>query len=166
MINRLKNTLNYEYFKFQMLYVTIMVDMDLPEKYVETSFVPRFRDSDSMGHVNNSIFSVYIETSRFEWMKSLKEQGVTDWMSFILARVEIDFKAPILLSDKISVIMWVSRIGNKSWDFEYRIINQERTKIFAKIRSVQVGYDYENNGSKVLSSSVLEQLKLLFNNHY
>ncbi|MCE7733948.1 MAG: acyl-CoA thioesterase [Candidatus Heimdallarchaeota archaeon] len=142
-----------------------MSTIDLPEKYAETSFVPRFRDSDSMGHVNNSIFSVYIETSRFEWMKSLKEQGVTDWMSFILARVEIDFVAPILLSDKISVVMWVGKIGNKSWDFNYRIINQARTKLFAKIRSVQVGYDYDQNSSKVLSSSVVEQLNLLHNNN-
>lgn len=142
-----------------------MQDIDLPEKYTETSLVPRFRDSDSMGHVNNSIFSVYIETSRFEWMKSLKEQGVTDWMSFILARVEIDFVAPILLSDKISVVMWVSRIGNKSWDFQYKIMNQSRTKLFANIRSVQVGYDYDQNSSKVLSSSVVEQLNLLYNNN-
>ena len=126
--------------------------------------MPRFRDVDSMGHVINSVFSTYIESSRFEWMKSLQAQGVIDWMDLILARVEIDFIAPILLSDKISVIMWVSRIGNKSWDFEYRIINQERTKIFARIKSVQVGYDYEQKSSRLLSRTVLEHLKLIHNN--
>lgn len=91
-----------------------MTNFDLPEKKFEISFTPRFRDSDGMGHVNNSIFSVYIETCRFEWMKSLQEQGVDDWMSFILARVEIDFLAPIMLNDKITVAMWVGKIGNKS----------------------------------------------------
>ncbi|MHA2100229.1 MAG: acyl-CoA thioesterase, partial [Candidatus Kariarchaeaceae archaeon] len=140
-----------------------MSDFGLPKKYFETSFTPRFRDSDGMGHVNNSIFSVYIETARFEWMKSLKEKGIPDWMSFILARVEIDFLAPILLSDKITVAMWVSKIGTKSWDFQYQIMNQAKSQLFAKIRSIQVGYDYEQNHSKVISETVLEQLNLLYN---
>jgi acyl-CoA thioesterase FadM len=69
-----------------------------------------------------------------------------------------------MLSDKITVIMWVGNIGNKSWDFNYRIMNQERTKLFAKIRSVQVGYDYQSNRSKTLSKNIVKELNLLYNN--
>lgn len=140
-----------------------MSTIDLPENYFLTSFVPRFRDADSMGHVNNSVFSTYIENSRFEWMKSLQEKGVQKWMGFILARAEIDFLAPINLEDKISVVMWVSKIGNKSWDFSYLIINQDRTKIFAKIRSIQVGYNYQENKTEPLNEVVREQLNILYN---
>ncbi|MEO5575331.1 MAG: thioesterase family protein, partial [Gaiellaceae bacterium] len=47
----------------------------------------RFRDCDAMGHVNNAVYSTYLEEARI---------GVLgDLISFILARVEIDFRSEL-----------------------------------------------------------------------
>ena len=47
----------------------------------------RFRDCDAMGHVNNAVFSTYLEQARIGIMGGLGEM--------ILARVEIDFRAEL-----------------------------------------------------------------------
>ena len=47
----------------------------------------RFRDCDAMGHVNNAVYSTYLEEARI---------GVLgDLIDFILARVEIDFRSEL-----------------------------------------------------------------------
>ena len=58
----------------------------------------RFRDLDAMGHINNAVFATYIEQARVEYLASLSvldgpvyDQGAE---SMILARIEIDFRAP------------------------------------------------------------------------
>src|SRR4051794_41412755 len=58
----------------------------------------RFRDLDAMGHINNAVFATYIEQARVEYLASLNvldrpvyDQGAE---SMILARLEIDFRAP------------------------------------------------------------------------
>ena len=67
----------------------------------------------------------------------------------ILANAVVDYKLPILFSDKISVYTKCSRIGNKSFDLEYFIVKEEGGKevITAKASTVLVCYDYEKGQS-------------------
>ena len=51
----------------------------------------RFRDLDSMGHVNNAVYLTYLEEARIAF---LRPPGA-DVADMILARVEIDFRAPV-----------------------------------------------------------------------
>ena len=47
----------------------------------------RFRDVDSFGHINNAVYSTYLEQARLDVLGGLG--------SVILARVEIDFRAEL-----------------------------------------------------------------------
>jgi acyl-CoA thioester hydrolase len=85
-----------------------------------------------MGHVNNAVFSTYLEESRI---------GVLGLYDFILARVEIDFRAELRQGEEVEVRSRCSRIGTKSFDLEHQIAAGER--IVAEARSVLVSYDYE-----------------------
>jgi acyl-CoA thioester hydrolase len=93
----------------------------------------RFRDCDAMGHVNNAVYSTYLEEARVGALGGLSD--------FILARVEIDFRAELRFGDQVEVRSRCSRIGTKSFDLEHQVAAGDR--IVAEARSVLVSYDYE-----------------------
>jgi acyl-CoA thioester hydrolase len=108
----------------------------------------RLRDIDAFGHVNNAVYSTYLEQARLE---ALGELG-----SVILARVEIDFRVEIRLGDEVEVHSRCSRIGTKSFDLEHEIRAGDR--IAAEAKSVIVGFDYETRRSAPLSDELKARL--------
>jgi acyl-CoA thioester hydrolase len=104
----------------------------------------RFRDCDAMGHVNNAVYSTFLEEARIEVLG-----GLTD---FILARVEIDFRAELRAGEEIEIGTRCSRIGTKSLELEHEIRADGR--VVAEARSVLVGYDYERAESVPLSEEL------------
>jgi acyl-CoA thioester hydrolase len=92
----------------------------------------RFRDCDAMGHVNNAVYSTYLEQARIAVLGGLDP--------FILARVEIDFRAELRAGEEVEVRSRCSRIGTKSFDLEHQIWAGDR--LVADAKSVLVGYDY------------------------
>jgi acyl-CoA thioester hydrolase len=108
----------------------------------------RWADVDAMGHVNNAVFSTYIEQARIEALGGLE--------SFILARVEIDFRDQMRVGEQVEVLTKCSRIGTKSLDLEHEVWANGR--LAAEAKSVLVGYDYELGGSVVLSDEIRERV--------
>jgi acyl-CoA thioester hydrolase len=104
----------------------------------------RFRDCDSMGHVNNAVYSTFLEEARIDVLGGLAD--------FILARVEIDFRSELRAGEEIEVRTRCSRIGTKSLDLEHEIHADGR--LAAEARSVLVGYDYERGQSVPFSDEV------------
>lgn len=108
----------------------------------------RFRDCDAMGHVNNAVFSTYLEEARIDVLGGLRP--------FILARVEIDFRSQLRAGEEIEVGTRCSRVGTKSFDLEHEIRVDGR--VVAEARSVLVAYDYETEASVALSDELRERL--------
>jgi acyl-CoA thioester hydrolase len=108
--------------------------------------VVRYGDLDPQGHVNNAAFITYLEHARVSYIQHL---GLWDGKSFleigfILARVELDYRAPINLIDQVEVGVKVSRLGNKSLDMEYLVREKDTQRIYAEGKTVQVAYDYQS----------------------
>ena len=97
----------------------------------------RFRDVDALGHVNNAVVVTYLEVARFAWWQQLLEGRPFDAEGFLIARIEVDYRKPILISDAIRVEVRCSRIGTRSFDIESRVLGADGT-LFARARSVQV----------------------------
>jgi acyl-CoA thioester hydrolase len=97
----------------------------------------RFRDLDSMGHVNNAVFLTYMEQARIGFLFG---RGATT-NSIIIARVEIDYRSPVRLGDTVEIAVRCDRLGTKSFDLEYELSVGDR--VVAEARSVQVFYDYD-----------------------
>jgi acyl-CoA thioester hydrolase len=101
----------------------------------------RFRDLDPMGHVNNAVFLTYLEQARVAFFSEMgAATGLAD-MNMIVARVEIDFKAPVRLGQNVEVSVRASRFGTKSFDLEYEL--RVEGEVVAVAKSVQVAYDYK-----------------------
>jgi acyl-CoA thioester hydrolase len=103
-----------------------------------------------MGHVNNAVYSTFLEEARIDVLGGLSD--------FILARVEIDFRSELRAGDEIEVRTRCSRIGTKSFELEHEIHADGR--LAAEARSVLVGYDYERGQSLPLGAAVKERLSV------
>ena len=108
----------------------------------------RFKDFDSLGHVNNAVFITYLEEARVKYFeKVIRPNEEIDWWNdgIILANLQIDFKKPIDSFKDYFVSIACSRIGNKSFDFSYIITHEvnDKVEIMAEAKSVMVCYDYE-----------------------
>ena len=108
----------------------------------------RFRDCDAMGHVNNAVYSTYLEQARIGILGDLEP--------FILARVEIDFRAELRMGEEVEVRTRCSRIGTKSFDLEHVIAAGGR--VVAEAKSVLVSYDYERGESVPIPDDLRKRL--------
>jgi acyl-CoA thioester hydrolase len=101
----------------------------------------RFRDCDPMGHVNNAVYLTYLELARFAYWKAVEIGRLEGEVSYIMARVEIDFRASAKTGDALDVGIAISGFGRTSFTMEYEIRDQE-ARLVATAKSVQVTYDY------------------------
>lgn len=101
----------------------------------------RFRDCDPMGHANNAVYLTYLEVARFAYWRDVC--GGRGWgdIKFIMARVEVDYKAPAEQGDVLDVRLAITSFGRTSFVFEYELRNQHG-RLIATARTVQVMYDY------------------------
>ena len=94
-----------------------------------------------MGHMNNAVYSTFLEEARIDVLGGLAD--------FILARVEIDFRAELRAGDEVEVRTRCSRIGTKSLELEHEI--RAGGRLAAEAKSVLVGYDYERGRERAAS---------------
>ena len=70
-----------------------------------------FRDCDAFGHVNNAVYLTYLEQARFaHWQRVMGTTGIS--RTFILARVEFDYRAQATAGDRLIVRLRVIAVGN------------------------------------------------------
>ena len=109
----------------------------------------RFRDLDSLRHVNNAVYLTYLEIARIEYWKALKFEPVRP--SMLLARVEIDYLKPVLLDDRVEIALRVSELGTKSFVMAFEIL--ANGTVAAKGSSVLVWFDHAANLSVIIPDS-------------
>jgi len=100
----------------------------------------RYRDLDTLGHVNNAVYLTYFEYARLkifhDWFTGENEPD------FVIARAEVDFIKPVFIGT-VDVHTKVTNIGNTSFTLEYEIVNGEG-ELCARGRTVQVLVDPES----------------------
>ena len=119
----------------------------------------RFNDIDGMGHVNNALYLTYLEHCRMRFFTEVAGSKSERDFPFILAHAALDYKAPIKMGSQPQVKMWTSRIGGKSWDFDYEIKDRRTAIIYATGKTVQVAYDYQLEKSDMLEGPLLDLVK-------
>jgi acyl-CoA thioester hydrolase len=117
----------------------------------------QFRDIDVMGHVNNATYFQYMETGRVEFARKLGQVREGFRGSFIVASARCEFKKPIRDERRVTVSVWVSRIGDRSWNFDYSIHGPRRVE-YAVGRTTQVAYDYKTRATVRISPKLKREL--------
>ena len=96
----------------------------------------RFRDLDSLAHMNNAVYATFLEQARIAFLSPHGAQVE----NMILARLEIDFRSPAELGETIEITLTPTRIGTKSFDLEY--VMRAGDRVVAEAKTVLVAYDY------------------------
>jgi len=99
-----------------------------------------------------------METARVELARSLGQVRKGFRSSFILASARCEFKKPITDERRITVTVWVSRIGDRSWDLDYSIHGPRRAE-YAIGRTTQVAYDYKTRSAAPISGKLKRALE-------
>jgi acyl-CoA thioester hydrolase len=128
----------------------------MPEGVVTHVEQVRFRDLDPMGHVNNAVFLTYLEQARIAFFEQQGLSVALDDMNMIVARVEIDFRAPVRLGQEVEVAVRATKFGTKSFDLGYELTVDG--EIVAEAKTVQVAYDYRRREPVAIPAEWRERL--------
>jgi acyl-CoA thioester hydrolase len=113
----------------------------------------RFSDLDAMGHVNNAVIVSYLEQGRFQWWRTFLGGRKFQEEGFLMARVEVDYRQPILLGDDVRVELHCTRVGRTSFELSYRVTKGLGGDLFAEAKTVQVMLDFSTDRPKPLAAT-------------
>jgi acyl-CoA thioester hydrolase len=105
----------------------------------------RFSDTDGMGHVNNANYLNFLEVARVDYLRRVLGLVKIEEFGVIIARIEIDYKSPVLHHERVLVGCRVSEIGGASITMEYRLEDKDTGRLVAQAKSVTVAFDYALN---------------------
>jgi len=120
--------------------------MSKPEDYHhETHITVRFADLDAMGHLNHAKYLTFMEQARVLYIQQVCELA-DGWENFgvILANITCDYHQPVAFAETVTIHTRCSRLGGKSFDFDYVLIN-EKAETVATGKTVVVAFDYQSN---------------------
>jgi len=135
-----------------------------PTLLIRHRIAVRFSDCDPLGHVNNAVYSTYLEQARIvlwraqagiELRRAAMGQGSE---GFILARTEIDFRAPAHDGDELEVRLMLDRFGRTSAAYSYEGVDVPTGRLVVNAKTVQVWYDYGAQKPAILSEELKERL--------
>ena len=104
----------------------------------------RYRDLDTLGHVNNAVYATYLEQARAAYVDRVLGMDLEDG-GMVLASLEIDFRRPIDAAvGSIRVECGAVSVGDSSFRMCYRVRGDgggDGDEPAATAESVQVAWD-------------------------
>ncbi len=119
--------------------------------------MPRFYETDALGHINNTVVSGWFETARTPIFQLFNPQMNLKAWNLILARVEIDYVAQAHYGEEVTLLSGIERIGNSSF-----VVAQEawQNKVcVARGKAVHVFFDYVAQASGPIPGPLRQALE-------
>ncbi len=98
----------------------------------------RYGDTDRQGHVNNAVFSTFLETGRVGMLETAAAVKMRGPFSFVIARLNLDYREEILWPGRVEIGTGVQAIGNTSITVRQALFQEERCVATAQSVVVQV----------------------------
>lgn len=116
----------------------------------------RYGDTDRQGHINNAVFSTFLETGRVE----LVYDGVAPLndpdCAFVIAHLALDFVSELLWPGRVDIGTGVSSVGRSSASMDQALFQDGR--LVARARTVIVQVNNGTRRSQALSAPLIERL--------
>ncbi|MCW5694724.1 MAG: acyl-CoA thioesterase [Pseudolabrys sp.] len=119
----------------------------------------RYGDTDKQGHVNNAVFSTFLETGRVQFLMNSGRPIRAPGTNFVLARLVLDYKAEMLWPGEAAIGTRVKSVGRSSFVLE-QIVMQGDT-VTAVAETVMVMVDETTRKSCPLPEASVAALKAL-----
>ena len=123
-----------------------------------TTVMPRFGDTDCLGHINNTVLASWFEAAR----NSLHKIFVPDLnikietYPLIIAHTDYDFENELIFQHEVEIRSWITHIGIKSFTVYHEAWQNGRLCVKGSV--VIVHYDFKSRQSTPLPE---EKKKLL-----
>lgn len=121
------------------------------------TITPRFGDIDGLRHVNNTVIPGWFEQARNPVYRIFNPEFAFEGWNLILARYEIDFVRPLVISGDVTIRTWVSRIGSSSFE-----VSQDAAQggaICTRGKTVLVHYDFGQARPVPITAAIRAQLE-------
>jgi acyl-CoA thioester hydrolase len=110
----------------------------------------RFSDVDVYGHVNNVKYFEYYQESRLAFLMSLGRAEGEQGFSLVVARLDVDYKRPILFRPEPYLVeSRVSRIGTSSFDVSSEI--RDGDVLLSRALATMVTFDQRTQKARPLN---------------
>lgn len=117
----------------------------------------RYRDLDTLGHVNQSVYHALLEDARIGFLRSL----LGDEAEFVVARVELDYRQEVRASDgAVTIATAVRSVGRSSVILTSRMTTPSGA-LSADAVTVLVAWDPEQRKSRALTADERATLERL-----
>jgi len=133
----------------------------LDPSFFQTPIAVRFKDIDAMGHVNNAVFTTYLEEARAAFCREVLGIRTLEAFDFLVARIEINYRRPLRYGEPLAASVRVAGVGATSFTLEYRLTVPAGggTEVVAEGLSVQVFFDYARGAKKAVPEDFREKLR-------
>ena len=102
-----------------------------------------------------------MEDARVQYWKVLRKVHALKQINFVLAEVTCRYLSPAYLGETLLIGIRARRLGNKSFHFEYRMLDKASGRLVVEGKSVQVMYDYQRKQSMPLSEKIRDAMVTL-----
>jgi len=116
----------------------------------------RYVDTDRQGHVNNSVFSSFLETGRVEILYNTNFPILSEGSSFVIVSLKLDFFQEMTWPGQVDIGTGVLKMGTSSITLWQRLFQQGNCVAQAETVIVQV--DNASKRSAPLSDSARQAL--------
>ena len=121
------------------------------------SFMPRFSDTDALGHINNTMLPIWFEGARDAVFRLfIPDLNLNEW-PLILAKIDVSFHAQIYYGEQVEIRTYIGRIGGSSFDV-YQELWQNEQKC-ASGTAVMVHFSYQQQRSAKIPENIKTQLQ-------
>ena len=98
----------------------------------------RYGDTDRQGHVNNAVFLTLLETGRVSLLGNAGAVELRGLFSFVIARLQIEYRAEIFWPGRVEIGTGVAAIGNTSITMRQALFQDEKCVATAQSVLVQM----------------------------
>ena len=124
--------------------------------FTET-IIPRFAETDALGHINNTVIPVWLEQARTPVFRLfIPDLDPKKWR-LIIAKIEVNFLREIIYGHAVEVTTYVEKVGNSSFQLGQEI--HQRGQCCAKGLSVLVHFNYATKQAESVPAEIRKALE-------
>lgn len=116
----------------------------------------RYRDLDTMGHVNNAVYVTYFEEARAAYVREALPEYDFEDTPFVIANLECSFERSITTEERVTVEVHPAELGRTSLTLAYEL--SADGELAATGRTVQVFVDEETREPAPIPDRLRERI--------
>lgn len=121
--------------------------------------MPRFTETDALGHINNTVLPVWFEATRTPIFRFFTPDLDPKQWKLIIAKIEVEFQGELFYGQEVEIKTAIRKIGNSSFVIEQSAWQHDEQCALGK--TIVVRYDFDSKKSQALS----EQEKNMLSEH-